>query len=125
MGSKSKARFQPVLSRNSESTIEGRVQRVDFWVPEPDKRTSGVPQLSNIMTFLRRIVFVACLAVFFAGPGRSLFADDKDKKEPAQKEPVWVVKIEVLMVAMPQEKFIDLLPDLQDEAKIEKVIPAL
>jgi len=77
------------------------------------------------MMFSRRIVFVVCLAVFFAGAGRSLFADDKDKKEPAQNEPAWVVKIEVLMVAMPQEKFIELLPDLQDETKIEKVIPDL
>jgi len=76
------------------------------------------------MTFSRRIVCAVCLAAFFAAGSRGLLADDK-KKDPEPKGQDWVVRIEVLMVAMPEAKFIELLPDLQDEAKIEKVVPDL
>lgn len=38
---------------------------------------------------------------------------------PARKSPAWNVRVEVLMVAMPQEKALALLPDLQSPKKIE------
>jgi len=80
------------------------------------------------MTFSRRITQVVCLTAFFAATGHNMSAADKDKKEPAPKEAAntqWNVRVEVLMVAMPEEKFLTLLPDLQNEAKIEKIVPEL
>jgi hypothetical protein len=42
--------------------------------------------------------------------------------EPPRPSPKWSVHAEVLMVAMPQEKLLPLLPDLRDPAKIDAAV---
>lgn len=58
-----------------------------------------------------RIFLLASL--FFAG--RGLFPDDA-KKEPPPPAPT--IRVEAWLVAMPETKFLELLPDLRDDAKI-------
>jgi hypothetical protein len=65
-----------------------------------------------------RAAFV--LLLFPAIPAAS--AADKSKSQPL---PFPNIRVDVLMVAMPEEKFITLLPDLLDRDKIEKAIPGL
>lgn len=59
--------------------------------------------------------------------GSFAFAAERPAKEAgprrqAQKAGSWNVRVEVLMVAMPQEKALALLPDLRDAAKIEGAV---
>ena len=59
--------------------------------------------------------------------GSLAFAAEHPTNEPGTrkqtpKDPQWNVRVEVLMVAMPQEKALALLPDLRDPAKIEAAV---
>lgn len=70
----------------------------------------------NSIIALRAAVFLALLSSM-AHPGS---AADKKAQAPEPE-----VRIEVLMVAMPEEKYITLRPDLLDAEKIEKAVPTL
>ncbi len=59
------------------------------------------------------------LALLCAAAYRAPAADAKS--EP----PVPVLRVDVLMIAMPEEKYIALRPDLFDKEKIEKTVPLL
>ena len=79
-----------------------------------------LPVLSSVMLVWGLMGFVA-------------FAEDspveKSAKAPAVKEapkiPAWNVRVEMLMVAMPQEKALALLPDLRAPEKIETAMVAV
>jgi len=57
--------------------------------------------------------FVAVLGIF-ALPGSSAFAEDRDGQ--------WNVRVEVLVVDLPQDKALALLPDLRDPGKIDGAV---
>ena len=87
------------------------------------------------MNISLRLALALCLAVALCLPASA--ANPKTKKSPTPAaQPSLLppanantnrvnVRIDVLMVAMPEDKFIALLPDLLDKDKIEKVIPDL
>jgi hypothetical protein len=52
----------------------------------------------------------------------SVFAEDKPSPSAPAPEPKWDVRVEVLMVALPQEKALALLPDLRNPAKIDRAV---
>jgi len=70
--------------------------------------------MKNISCFVATVLFGS---IAFAGT---------PAKEAAQKQtqgdPQWNVRVEVLMVAMPQEKALAILPDLRDSAKIDGAV---
>jgi hypothetical protein len=53
------------------------------------------------------------------------FAQAGDAPAPRARRPHWNVRIEVLMVALPQDKLLKLLPDLRDPQKVESAVGEL
>jgi hypothetical protein len=76
--------------------------------------------MKTIPSALLAILATCLLAfpVFAAEP--SPFEPAAEKKAP--KDPQWNVRVEVLMVALPEEKALALLPELRDSAKIEGAV---
>ena len=71
----------------------------------------------------RRLIF-CCATVLFGSVALAAANPAKEASTPKQtkEEPRWSVRVEVLMVAMPQEKALPLLPDLSDPAKIDAAV---
>ena len=65
--------------------------------------------------------FVATVLFSFIACGAGKPAKESGQEQP-QPDPQWNVRVEVLMVAMPQEKALDFLPDLHNPAKIEGAV---
>jgi len=69
---------------------------------------------------------LAGIALFTALSSAVIAADRKSTPAPPRQEPVktggWNVSVEVMMVAMPQERAIALLPDLRDPDKTEGAV---
>lgn len=63
-------------------------------------------------------------AILFSLCG-SLHADEPKPAAPTPPEKKWNVRVEVLMVAMPEEKALSLLPDLRNEATVDATTAAL
>ena len=45
-----------------------------------------------------------------------------DVRQRIKASPHWIVRVDVLMVAMPQEKLLPMLPDLRDPTKIDAAV---
>ena len=69
---------------------------------------------------------LACIVASTMVPASSFGVDATSVPKPPQKQPVkpaeWNVWVEVLMVAMPQEKAIALLPDLRNPDKVDSAV---
>lgn len=69
---------------------------------------------------------LACIVASTMAPASSLAADPasapKQPQKQANKPGEWNVWVEVLMVAMPQEKAIALLPDLRSPDKVDSAV---
>lgn len=69
---------------------------------------------------------LACIVASTMVPASSFGVDATSVPKPPQKQPVkpaeWNVWVEVLMVAMPQEKAIALLPDLRHPDKVDSAL---
>ena len=64
-------------------------------------------------------------AFFFAATICARAADDKPAPSQQDADAPMQARVAVLMLSMPEEKFLTLLPDLKDKVKIEKMIPDL
>jgi hypothetical protein len=53
------------------------------------------------------------------------FAAPKSTDAPVKSDPQWNVTVSVLMVAMPQEKMLPMIPDLRDPKKIDGAVDRL
>jgi len=60
-----------------------------------------------------------------AAPDAKPAPEAKPAAEPKRPDPKWNIRTDVLMVAMPQEKLLPLLPDLRDPKKIDAAVEQL
>ncbi len=70
-----------------------------------------------------RLRAIACMAALLQP--RALPGEDLPGRRPPYPYPLYQVRIGVLMVSMPEEKYLALMPDLLDKAKIYKVVSAI
>src|SRR4051812_42382917 len=73
--------------------------------------------ISHLLLAIPAIVL--CSSAAFAAD-RSM--DDSSPQARGAKDSEWNVRVEVLMVALPQDKALALLPDLRDPARIESAV---
>lgn len=67
---------------------------------------------------------LAC-GVFVVSAACFVIAGPRAARAGSTGDPQWNVRVEVLMVAMPQDKLLPLLPDLRDPAKIDAAVDQL
>ncbi len=81
----------------------------------------------------RLIPLAAAAALLSLAPGIATAQEKKSDAAPVLANPPpgtppeipELVRVTLLMVSMPQEKFLALMPDLLDKEKLEKTIPGL
>jgi len=95
------------------------------WFRLPTLMNQIFSMTCNLKTaFTRWVSVFGCITVLGFAP--ALLGDDRDGDDSDQAgEPQWNVRVDVLMVAMPQGKLLPLLPDLRDPKKIDRAVKRL